>query len=86
MQTMVVLPGGIVLAYIGDGQLLRSEDRGASWRVVDTGLPRGTTLFTSAACTIGKVMVVLAGNNGTVLRSTDAGLTWQQGRTAVSPP
>jgi len=86
MQTIVVLPGGIVLAYIGDGQLLRSEDRGASWGVVDTGLPSGLTLFMSTACTSSKLIVVLAGNNGTVLRSIDAGLTWQQGRMAESPP
>jgi photosystem II stability/assembly factor-like uncharacterized protein len=86
MQTILALPGGIVLSYIGDGQLLRSEDRGDSWRLVDTGLPRGTTLFMSAACNRGKAMVVLAGNNGTVIRSIDGGLTWQQGRMAESPP
>lgn len=86
MQTMLALPGGVVLAYVGDGQVLRSDDRGASWRAVDTGVLHGTTRFMGAACTDGQGLVVLAGNHGAVLRSIDAGLTWQQGRLAVSPP
>lgn len=86
MQTIVALPGGFVLAYIGDGQVLRSDDRGDSWKLVDTGLPRQMTLCISAACTDGKGLVVLAGNYGILLRSTDSGLTWQRGRMAVSAP
>ena len=64
MQTIVALPGGFVLAYIGDGQVLRSDDRGGSWKLVDTGLSRQMTLFISAAFTDGKGLVVLAGNYG----------------------
>lgn len=85
MQTMLPLPNGGVLAYIGDGQLLRSEDRGESWKLIDTGLPRRTTLFMGSACTDGKGLVVLAGNKGMQVRSTDSGLTWQRGRMAPAP-
>lgn len=86
MQAMLPLPGGIVLAYVGDGQLLRSEDRGDSWKLIDTGLPRKTTLFMSSICTDGQGLVVLAGNKGMQVRSTDAGITWQRGRLAQIPP
>jgi len=85
MQTMLPLADGGVLAYLGDGQLLRSEDRGESWKLVDTGLPRRTTLFMGSACTDGKGLVVLAGNKGMQVRSTDSGLTWQRGRMAPAP-
>lgn len=86
MQVMISLPEGVVMAYINDGQLLRSEDRGESWKLIDTGLPRRTTLFMGSACTDGKGLVVLAGNKGMQVRSTDAGLTWQRGRMATTAP
>lgn len=86
MQATLSMPGGIVLAYVGDGQLLRSDDRGESWKLIDTGLPRKTTLFMSSSCTDGQRLVVLAGNKGMQVRSADAGLTWQRGRLATAPP
>ena len=79
-QSMVTLPGGVVLAYVSDGQLLRSGDRGKSWRIIDTGLPRSGTYSLGASCSDQQGMIILGGEQGVLIRSLDAGLTWERGR------
>ena len=80
-QSILALPGGVVLAYVGNGQVLRSADRGESWKVVDAGLPRKDTFRLGASCTDGRRLVVLGGGEGILLRSTDAGVSWKRGET-----
>ena len=79
-QSMITLPDGVVLAYVSDGQILRSGDRGKSWRIVDTGLPHGGTYSLGASCSDEKGMIILGGEQGVLIRSLDAGLRWERGR------
>lgn len=83
MQSIMVLPGGKVLAYVGDGQLLRSTDRGDSWQLIETGLPRKQTLWMGAHCTDGRGTVILGGSKGTLIHSSDGGASWKRGQFAV---
>lgn len=84
MQSMVTLSGGSILAYVSDGQVIRSADRGESWQIVDTGLPRKRTFWLEGHCTDRQELVVLGGSKGMLIRSLDGGLTWEQGR--MAPP
>lgn len=79
-RSIVTLPGGVLLAYVADGQILRSADRGESWRLIDTGLPRAGNYELDASCTDGHKLVVLGGGQGVLVRSLDGGLTWERGR------
>lgn len=79
-RSIVTLPGGVLLAYVADGQILRSADRGESWRLIDTGLPRAGNYELDASCTDGHKLVVLGGGQGMLVRSLDGGLTWERGR------
>ena len=79
-QAIVALPDGVVLAYVSDGQVLRSADRGETWKLIDSGLPRNGTYYLGASCTDGHGLVVLGGGQGMVARSPDGGLTWERGR------
>jgi len=54
-----------------DGALLRSDDGGASWTLVDVG----TTAHLRAVAVAGSAIWVV-GDDGTILRSTDGGTTW----------
>lgn len=79
-RSIVTLPGGVLLAYVADGQVLRSADRGESWELIDTGLPRNGNFELDASCTDGHKLVVLGGGQGMLGRSLDGGLTWERGR------
>ncbi len=79
-SSFVTLSGGVVLAYVGDGQILRSADRGESWQLIDSGLPRDGNYQLGASCTDGHRLVVLGGGQGMLIRSLDGGLTWERGR------
>ena len=79
-RSIIILPGGVLLAYVADGQVLRSADRGESWELVDTGLPRKGNFEMNASCTDGHKLVVLGGGQGMLVRSLDGGLTWERGR------
>ncbi|MDO8456351.1 MAG: sialidase family protein [Burkholderiaceae bacterium] len=79
-RSIVTLPGGVLLAYVADGQILRSADRGESWRLIDSGLPRDGNYALDARCTDGHKLVVLGGGQGMLIRSLDGGLTWERGR------
>ena len=79
-RSIVTLPDGVLLAYVADGQILRSADRGESWRLIDTGLPRAGNFELDASCTDGRTLVVLGGGQGMLVRSRDGGLTWERGR------
>jgi photosystem II stability/assembly factor-like uncharacterized protein len=79
-RSIVTLPGGVLLAYVADGQALRSADRGETWKLIDTGLPRNGNYELQASCTDGHKLVVLGGGQGMLVRSLDGGLTWERGR------
>lgn len=79
-RSIVTLPGGVLLAYVADGQVLRSADRGESWELIDTGLPRNGNFELDASCTDGHKLVVLGGGQGLLVRSLDGGVTWGRGR------
>ena len=79
-RSMVILPGGVLLAYVADGQVLRSADRGETWKLIDSGLPRDGNYELVASCTDGHKLVVLGGTQGMLVRSLDGGLTWERGR------
>jgi len=79
-RSIVTLPGGVLLAYVADGQVLRSADRGETWKLVDTGLPRNGNYELEASCTDGHNLVVLGGGQGMLVRSFDGGRTWERGR------
>jgi photosystem II stability/assembly factor-like uncharacterized protein len=79
----MVLPGGKVLAYVGDGQLLRSTDRGDSWQLIETGLPRKQTFWMGAHCTDGRETVILGGSKGMLIHSSDGGVSWKRGQFVV---
>lgn len=79
-RSIVTLAGGVLLAYVADGQILRSSDRGESWGLIDSGLPRNGNFDLDASCTDGHKLVVLGGGQGMLVRSLDGGLTWERGR------
>ena len=79
-RSIVALPGGVLLAYVADGQILRSADQGESWRLIDSGLPRDGNYELDASCTDGHKLVVLGGGQGMLVRSLDGGRTWERGR------
>jgi photosystem II stability/assembly factor-like uncharacterized protein len=79
-RSIVTLPGGVLLAYVADGQILRSADRGESWKSIDSGLPRDGNYELWANCTDGHKLIVLGGDQGMLVRSLDGGLTWERGR------
>ncbi len=79
-RSIVTLPGGVLLAYVADGQILRSADRGESWQLIDSGLPRDGNYELWANCTDGHKLIVLGGGQGMLVRSLDGGLTWERGR------
>jgi photosystem II stability/assembly factor-like uncharacterized protein len=79
-RSIITLAGGVLLAYVADGQILRSTDRGESWGLIDTGLPRNGSSELDASCTDGHKLVVLGGGQGLLVRSLDGGLTWERGR------
>ncbi|AUY32462.1 MULTISPECIES: WD40/YVTN/BNR-like repeat-containing protein [unclassified Pseudomonas] len=56
------------------GQLLRSDDRGQTWRYLDTGYDG--TLWTGAVLPDGGLLV--GGQRGTLLRGTPDGASWQR--------
>jgi hypothetical protein len=82
-QSIVALPDGVVLAYVGNGRVLRSADRGETWHLVDIGLHRDGTYWLGVSCTDGNGLVVLGGGQGVLVRSLDSGLTWER---ALLPP
>ncbi|MDD4928350.1 MAG: sialidase family protein [Gallionella sp.] len=79
-QSIVTLPSGVVLFYAGDGQILRSANRGESWKLIDAGLPRQGKYSLGASCSDGRGLVVLGGEQGMLVRSPDEGLTWERGQ------
>jgi photosystem II stability/assembly factor-like uncharacterized protein len=54
----------------------RSDDRGATWRRVDRGLPVDASLAGPAVSPVDADLVLVAYGNNTVARSTDGGATW----------
>ena len=77
-----LLVGGsrVLLVWGSDGTILRSED-GVHWSHAVT--PASADLSRAASNERGDVLVAV-GNQGTILRSTDAGRTWQAGRNETS--
>jgi hypothetical protein len=69
----VSLSGGVVLAAVEEGWLVRSEDGGATWARVREGLDRDCHATTFLA---GKPAVVLASTGAGVYRSEDGGRTF----------
>jgi photosystem II stability/assembly factor-like uncharacterized protein len=67
--------GGVGLAVGSSSEVLRSTDRGNSWKRL---LLPGMTTLTFYAVTFGdENTVYLAGSNGCLYKSFDAGATWQ---------
>ena len=62
------------------GTVLRTDDGGATWRVLNTlGLPRPIGLARlNAIAFVDANTLVAAGRNGLLLRSTDNGVTWTE--------
>jgi hypothetical protein len=79
-QAIASLPGGVIIAYASDAQILRSAHRGESWKLIDTGLPRNGTYHLGADCPDGHGLVVPGGGQGMLVRSVDGGLTRKRGR------
>jgi photosystem II stability/assembly factor-like uncharacterized protein len=65
---------GTLFVTAEGGKLLRSEDAGASWAIVETGY--GGTFWTGLALRDGTLLI--GGLRGTVFRSTDDGRSWRQ--------
>jgi len=66
--------GGLVLIVAEAGAILRSEDSGATWQMVQTD-NRGS-FWTGLALTDGTLLV--AGMRGHIYRSADRGLSWKE--------
>lgn len=68
---------GTLLAYGLRGNLFRSTDFGDSWQPIELKVARGTLEFGLAGATLVEDgSLVLVGNGGSVLRSTDDGQTF----------
>lgn len=79
-RSIITLPDGVLLAYIADAHIIRSADRGETWSLINTGLPRNGNFQLDAACTDGHKLVVLGGGQGILVRSLDGGFTWERGQ------
>jgi photosystem II stability/assembly factor-like uncharacterized protein len=71
---------GIGLAVGGSGQIMRSINDGAQWLPV----PSLTRQYLRSVVWVSDTTAVVAGDNSTILHSTDAGLTWQTATTGGS--
>lgn len=69
------LASGQVFAYGSFGRFFSSQDRGRTWQKQDAG-SGDKHLNAMAGADDGRLMLV--GEQGLVLRSSDAGVTWQQ--------
>ena len=65
------------------GGIYRSRDRCESWQIVNQGIPN--TYINTFAFHPTNSMVIFAGSNGGVLKSTDGGTTWALKRTGFPP-
>jgi photosystem II stability/assembly factor-like uncharacterized protein len=61
----------------GPGGILKSTNAGASWRLVDLGLPRGRRQIEDLALDPRRGATVYAMVNGAVYRTTNGGATWR---------
>lgn len=78
-SNVIIAPEGRVVATLDRATIIRSEDRGQTWQVVDSQLPdRQFVLGTS--CQDGKGLIVVGGSGGMLSRSLDWGLSWQRGQ------
>jgi hypothetical protein len=64
------------------GLILRTDDGGATWKDLESGL--NTNLF--AVAVAGRDEVLVTGEQGRIIHSRDAGATWQMQPTITSSP
>jgi photosystem II stability/assembly factor-like uncharacterized protein len=64
------------------GVILRTDDAGATWKDLESGL--NTNLF--AVAVAGRDEVLVTGDQGRIIHSQDAGATWQMQPTITSSP
>jgi len=70
----------------GDGPgLVRSDDRGATWRSVPVGLGLGAAVIAIVATHEDPTRVFAATANGDLLHTVDGGATWNASMTAGAP-
>ncbi|WP_194792251.1 WD40/YVTN/BNR-like repeat-containing protein, partial [Pseudomonas sp. UFMG81] len=74
LMSLFVGRHGTLYATAERGQLLRSDDRGQTWRYLDTGYEG--TLWTGAVLADGSLLV--GGQRGTLLRGSAEGTSWQR--------
>ncbi|MGH8460078.1 MAG: WD40/YVTN/BNR-like repeat-containing protein [Stenotrophobium sp.] len=85
LSQVAFVGSGVALAVGQNDWILRSEDRGASWKEVHfDGSDQATTLLGLAGPFDGKLFVF--GAFGTFLTSTDQGKTWTQAPLSITVP
>jgi photosystem II stability/assembly factor-like uncharacterized protein len=70
---------GTLFVTAEGGKLLRSEDHGAHWTILDTGY--AGTFWTGIALADGTLLI--GGLRGTIYRSDDDGLSWRATKTGI---
>lgn len=78
VSNVIVAQDGRVVATLDRATIIRSDDQGETWRVVDSQLPDRQFVL-GTYCQDGKGSIVVAGSGGMLSRSIDWGLTWQRG-------
>jgi hypothetical protein len=78
VQTLISLPGNVLLAGVASGGVWRSSDGGATWTppAYGNGMPSSETPYGFVAQPPVVPVFVLAATNDGVFRSTDGGSTW----------
>lgn len=67
---------------VSDGHAWRSRDQGATWEMIDTGIPMAAMISGFAFGTTGQVWLSCAWNPGGIFASTNSGDSW----TRLGPP
>ncbi|MFN0135673.1 MAG: hypothetical protein ACKVS9_06085 [Phycisphaerae bacterium] len=67
---------------VSDGHAWRSRDQGATWQMIDTGIPMAAMISGFAFGAPGQVWLSCAWNPGGIFASTNSGDTW----TRLGPP
>jgi len=79
VQSLMSLPGNVLLAGVASGGVWKSSDGGASWTppAANSGMPSAETPYGFAAQPPGAPQYILVAAGSGVYRSTDSGSTWQ---------
>src|SRR5579862_5882967 len=83
LRGLAVAPKGLRVLAVGDaGAVLASEDKGASWKALNTGCAQD--LIAAAWSPTEPGMVVAVGDQQTALLSVDGGQTWKRTSSGAS--